>query len=54
MECQGFGVACGGEIVYRVFYKPDMSVAGGCWLCSLCANTMKDSGMVVIDKKHGL
>lgn len=53
-ECQGFKIACGGEVIYRVFYKPDMSVVAGGWLCRLCAQTMKDSGMIVIDKRNGL
>lgn len=54
MECRGFGSVCGGTVIYRIAYKPDLSVVGGNWFCANCARMMKDSGMVVIDKPEGL
>lgn len=54
MECTRSGSVCGGKVIYRVAYRPDLSAIAGNWFCENCAKMMKDGGMVVIDKPHGL
>lgn len=54
VDCQGLGLPCSGEGHYRVFYTPDLSLAGGGWLCSVCVQILKDRGATVIDRKEGM